>query len=885
VIELLWLRGLLARRRARFLGSSVGVAIAVALLAAIGPFVSAAEASMTARSIASVAVDWRVQVEPGADAAAVLDRVRAFPRVRSAQPVAFAQSDGLQAAQASVVQSTGAAVVVGLPAGYEAAFPGEIRHLVGGTGVLLAQQTAANLHASPGDVISIGRSPLPPLSVRVDAIVALPFADSLFSKVGVLQQSQPSAPPDNVVLLPETTWHLAFDPVAAARPDRTSNQVHVRLARDLPADPVSAYADVTGAARNLEVRLAGTGIVGDDLAAALGAARSDALYAQLLFVLLAFPGAVVAALLTAAVAGVGGERRRAEQALLRARGASRSQLLRPVVAEAIGVAVLGSAVGLSAAGAIGRLAFGASGFGPTAGVGLAWAAGASLVGLAVAAVTLLVPAWRDATALTVAGARRQVRRAAPPSRWRYVPDVLLLAMAGGVLWLTAQSGYQLVLAPEGVPQVSVSTWPLFGPALLWAGFGLLSWHVAEDVLARGRRPLAALVRPVVGGLAGTVASWLARRRVPVAAGAAMVALSAGFASSTAVFDSTYQQQAGVDATLTNGADVRVAEAPGASVPPGAGAPLGTVPGVRSAEPLQHRFAYVGADLQDLYGVRPATAVGGARLQDGYFANGSASDLVARLARQPDAILVSAETVRDFQLQPGDRLTLRLQDRRTGASVPVAFRYAGIVKEFPTAPKDSFLVANAAYVASATGSDAVDSFLVTTDGTSPDVVAGRIRHLVGPAVQVTSVTATGGTGSSLTAVDLAGLTRVELAFALLLAVAATGLVLALGLIERRRTFAIASALGARAGQLAALVWTEVAFVTAGGLLAGALGGWALSTMLVAVLTGVFDPPPDALAVPWPYLALTAVLSIGSGALAAAAGVWAAGRAGPAALRDL
>jgi putative ABC transport system permease protein len=310
-----------------------------------------------------------------------------------------------------------------------------------------------------------------------------------------------------------------------------------------------------------------------------------------------------------------------------------------------------------------------------------------------------------------------------------------------------------------------------------------------------------------------------------------------------------------------------------------------VRGVRSAEPLQHRFAYVGADLQDLYGLRPATAVGGARLQDGYFANGSASDLVARLARQPDAILVSAETVRDFQLQPGDRLTLRLQDRRTGDYVAVAFRYAGVVKEFPTAPKDSFLVANAAYVASATGSDAVDSFLVTTDGTSPDVVAERLRHVVGPAAQVTSVTATGGTGSSLTAVNLAGLTRVELAFALLLAIAATGLVLALGLIERRRTFAIASALGARAGQLAALVWTEVAFVTAVGLLAGALGGWALSTMLVAVLTGVFDPPPDALAVPWPYLALTAVLSIGSGALAAGAGVWAAGRAGPAALRDL
>ena len=38
------------------------------------------------------------------------------------------------------------------------------------------------------------------------------------------------------------------------------------------------------------------------------------------------------------------------------------------------------------------------------------------------------------------------------------------------------------------------------------------------------------------------------------------------------------------------------------------------------------------------------------------------------------------------------------------------------------------------------------------------------------------------------------------------------------------------------------------------------------MLVKVLTGVFDPPPDALAVPWGYLA--AVLGLTLGAVGAA-----------------
>lgn len=48
------------------------------------------------------------------------------------------------------------------------------------------------------------------------------------------------------------------------------------------------------------------------------------------------------------------------------------------------------------------------------------------------------------------------------------------------------------------------------------------------------------------------------------------------------------------------------------------------------------------------------------------------------------------------------------------------------------------------------------------------------------------------------------------------------------------------------------------MTLGGLAAGALLAALLSQVLVKVLTGVFDPPPDALAVPWPYLAAVAVV---------------------------
>jgi putative ABC transport system permease protein len=280
---------------------------------------------------------------------------------------------------------------------------------------------------------------------------------------------------------------------------------------------------------------------------------------------------------------------------------------------------------------------------------------------------------------------------------------------------------------------------------------------------------------------------------------------------------------------------------------------------------------VGADLQDLYGVRPQTIGKAGELQDAWFQGGTATSLMTTLAKHPDSVLVAAETVKDFQLSPGDTLRLRLQNGRTKQFTTVPFRYAGVAKEFPTAPTDSFLVANADYVARMTHSDAVGDFLVQTDGTPPRQVAARVRRAVGTTAQVTDIQSSRRVvGSNLTAVELSGLTKVELGFALVLAAAASGLTLGLGLQERRRTFAIAAALGARARQLGGFVWSESAFVTGGGLLLGAAISVVISRLLVKVLTGVFDPPPDVLAVPWGYLLAVAALVVatvaGAGALA-------------------
>ncbi|MET7683612.1 FtsX-like permease family protein [Streptomyces sp. NPDC005423] len=869
-----WIGGLLRRRTGRLIATAFGIALAVALVASLGSFLTASKSTMTGRAVSSVAVDWQVQVQPGADPGTLLNTVKATSGIQSAQSVGFARSTGFQATSAGSTQSTGPGVVLGLPDTYRATFPKEIRQLTGATsGVLIAQQTAANLHVAAGDTVTVTLPGTGPAKVKVAGVVDLPQADSLFQKVGAPPQSQPAAPPDNVILLPTAMFDTLTAPVRAIDPAAVTTQIHIARNAPLPADPAAAYTSVTAAAHNLEARTSGGAVVGDNLGSALDAARSDALYAQILFLFLGVPGAVLAAMLTAAVAGAGADRRRREQALLRTRGLRTRQVATTASAEATVVGVAGGLLGVGIAALAGRAAFGTASFGASTASAVVWFALALVLGLVVAAATVLLPALRDLRTGTVAAARKVVGRARSPWWMRFGVDFVLLAASLLVFRASSGNQYALVLAPEGVASISVSYWAFLGPALLWLGAALLLWRLAVLVLAHGRRLLAHLSRPLTGTLAGTTAASMSRRSRPLARAIVLLALAVSFAASTATFNATYKQQAEVDAQLTNGADVTVTQSPGVSVAPGAGSAL-KVAGVRHVEPLQHRFAYVGADLQDLYGVQPSTITSATSLQDAYFAGGTAKGLMAKLAARPDSLLVSEETVKDFQLTPGDTVNLRLQDSRTKALRTVPFHYAGIVKEFPTAPKDSFFVANAGYVAKASGSSAVGAFLVDTGATHQKSVAARLRQQMGTSATVTDITqARSATGSSLTSVDLAGLTRIELGFAVLLAAASGGIVLALGLAERRRTFAIATVLGATRHQLRGLVLSEAAVMTAGGLAGGALIGWSLSQMLVKVLTGVFDPPPSTIAVPWTYLALTvgaAVTAIAVAAVNAARG---------------
>lgn len=863
MLYVIWLRGLLIHRAGRLAGMMAGIAISVAFVAVLAGFFAATRARMTDQAIADVAVDWQVQLAAGTDPQQAITELARSPGYRSVFEVGYLNTPGFEATEGGTVQATGPGKVLGLQAGYQAAFPAEIRTLVGQGVVLLAQQTAANLHAQPGSVVSIQRPGLAPVDVQIDAIVDLPLADSLFQVVGAPPGSGAQAPPDNVLLLPLDTWRALFGPVAQTAPDSVYRQLHVSLVHDLPADPSAAYTKLQRLARNYETRRAGGDVVRDNLAARLDVARSDALYAQVLFVFLGLPGVLLSALLTAVLISSGAIQRRREQALLRLRGASTPALVRLASIEALCMALGGSALGLGLASLTVRATFGRWGFGNGQLATCAWGGLAAAGGLLVALATVLLPAWRDAVGGSFVSARASVRRRNSPLWERLGLDLLFLALAALVYWLTARQGYQIVVAPEGVPRVSVSYSALLAPLFLWIGASLLILRLTGLLLARDGRLVTPLLRPVARRLSSLIGASLSRQRVLIATGAVLVALAIAFATSTAIFNSTYRAQSRVDAELTNGADVTVT-GPAAANLADRLPTIQRLRGVVAAEPMQHRFAYVGSDLQDLYGVHADSLRRATRLSDAFFAGGSANAALASLARTPDGLLVSAETVRDFQLRPGDLLRLRIQSAVDHQYHVVPFHYLGIVREFPTAPTDSFLVANADYVANQSGSAAVETVLVRTDK-PPHVTAAAIREALGAASGATVRDideARRATSSSIAAVSLRGLTQVELLFAVGLAAAGSGLVLALGLEDRRRTLAIVAALGARRWQLGAFVWSEAIVMLGGGGIAGAALGWGVARVLVKLLTGVFDPPPERFVMPWAYLAMVALATAGT-----------------------
>jgi putative ABC transport system permease protein len=856
------------RRPAETFAAAVAVALTVAFLAALGSFVAQTGSRLTVQAAARVPVDWQVQVTPGGDPGAVLQALPGVPGFVGARAVDYAKVPGLSSVSASGTRTTGAAYVVSVPDDYASFAPSEIRSLVGTShGVLLQQQTASNLAAAPGAIVTVLGSGQP---VTVSGVVDLPNADSFFQVVGAPSGSAANAPPDNVLLVPPSM----FSALVAGAP--VVHQFHVRLDHTtLPSDPANAADEVSQRANHYAAAVAGGALVGDDLGASLSAAREDALYARLLVLLMGLPGLLLSAVVTALVISLRNDRQRRDLALLRLRGVTPRRAVTLLGLTAIVDGLLGAAIGAGGAVLANAFALGAA-----SRLSTTWLAIGMLVGVLLAIATELMPVARllRGQSPTVQEGATHVADTRTPLVFRLGLDVLLLLGSAVAFWLTSRGGYQVVVVPEGVPVASVNYAALLAPALAWPGMGLLTWRITALVLNRRVRQPAT---DAAGRMPDLRREVIRRRRNVIARGATGLAVAVAVTVSVAVFTYTYDQQARLDTALTVGSDVAV------TLPPDSATTLdpalANVPGVNAVEQVSHQLAYVGPDLQDLYGIDPATIGRAAPLQDAFTPGSSVTAVMKTLAGTRDGVLLSQETLHDYQLHPGDLVQLRVK-AATGAYVTVPFHVVGVVTEFATAPRDSFIIANRTYLATVTGRSATQTLLIRTD--HPQAVAAAIHAPAGALVNdITAPRVAVPSASGLAAGSLSGLARLTLAFGLLLAAASAGLVLIVGAAQRRRSLVALAILGADARQRAGFGWTESRAMVTAGVIGGLATGTLIAAELIKVLNGIFDPPPEHPALPWTFIGVLLVAVLATAAVATAVSARWAGRVDATRLRDL
>src|SRR5207302_7641879 len=174
------------------------------------------------------------------------------------------------------------------------------------------------------------------------------------------------------------------------------------------------------------------------------------------------------------------ERDRRTLALLRARGARRRDLVWLAALESLLLGIVAGAIATAVALAAVRLAGSSGGIGTgrvlaTFGICVALAA----AGAAAARVGAGLVAFRG----SIAESRRSVRRVGTPLCQRLYLDLIALAIAGLVYWLTVRTGFSAVVNPDSNPTLSLSVYMFLAPALLWLGATLLltracGWAVA-----------------------------------------------------------------------------------------------------------------------------------------------------------------------------------------------------------------------------------------------------------------------------------------------------------------------------------------------------------------------------------------------------------------------
>ena len=711
------------------------------------------------------------------------------------------------------------------------------------------------------------------VSLPVSGIADFSRADPLFASRSADNQGEFAAVP-NVLVVTTAVFEqtilpaLRVDAAAAVPVLKTPPVVELEVQLDrnqLAVDPTAAAIRTAGLRRSIERIAPGQVTVIDNLTDALTSAKGDAILAKVLFIFLGLPGVLLAAYLSRYAGSLLAQAQRRERATLRARGAGPAQLLQALTYNTVAIGIVGSVLGLGLGFAGLLVLFGRSALTSASSQSYLLSAGLALAaGVLTTAVALYLPGRRALTREVSEERREMEAEQAVPGWLRLRLDLAMLLAAALVGTITYLAGGYKPTAAEG-QSVSLSFYVLLAPLLGWIGASLLGVRL---LLALAHR-LPDSTRGRFGSTtAGTLRRSLRRRSHALASGVIAISLAVAFGVSLTLFIGTYQMEKLNDARFVVGSDLRVTPSVASRQPSSFASSL-QVSGVAAVSPVLTGNATVGTDKRALAAVDPATLQQVASLPDTFFIGTSAATALSSLRTDPSGILVSDELARTFNVQPGDPVNVRLTNA-AGKQQAATFHAIGRFKNFPAFPQGIDLVANLGYYQAATGTTAVDFFLVKAsqpDDASVANLAAVLRSGAVPVLVDTTTTAVNRDQSSLASLNLRGLGRLESLYTVLMSAAGVAIFTFGLLLQRRKEYVTMRALGMRMSQVRTLVIGEAGTVAGLSLVLGSLVGVGMAILFVQILTPLFTIPPTSLAVPAAQLALLGAAVVGATAAAA------------------
>ena len=529
-----------------------------------------------------------------------------------------------------------------------------------------------------------------------------------------------------------------------------------------------------------------------------------------------------------------------ELALLRALGASRRQVTRSVLFEAVVLGVVGSSLGLGLGVllAMGIRALFAN-FGlDLSGQPLIFAPrtflAAYAVGITVTVVAAYLPARRSARIAPVAALRDDVAMPESALHWRLIIGVAQIVLGAG-----------LVVAGLYADVPEPGWW--VGGGLL---FALLGVAAASPVIGK---PFVAASGVVYRRLYGSVGQLAGQnsvrnpRRTAATASALMIGLA--LVSTMAIVGAS--AKASVDKTIEENflGDLVVSNVIGVPFSPSIADKIEETAGVESVTRLRYAIGEYDGHGQGLMGVNPDSLEDVMKIQ---MVEGSAPDL------KDGTVIVSEGAAEDDDLQVGDSIEYKMPTGREHYEI-VGIHEDNPVLGFPfTTTLDTLAVA---------GFQKADNYLLITRESGSDAAAIQ-RTIEQQTARLPTVTVKDQEGfaeEQRAPIDnMLVIINALLGLALVIAVLGIVNTLALSVIERTREVGLLRAIGLSRFQLRRMIRLEAVAIS---LLGAGLGVTMGIVFGLALMTSLKDEGLEVISVPYAQLALYVVASALVGILAA------------------